>query len=286
MTLDLSESNKNVDGKGLNPNATTVINDIFKISNQGTQPVGVWLEINPVQKNNRNVVSLYRDSAQNAPVTGPDNAICLGVGDHICIGLVARTEGVSPDDYGNLFEPVEGEDGPQMVVHADADATCGDPSSPPDPNERRLDTGEAGWQVTSGPGINDEDTPISAEMVNPPDAWATSEEASWVDPFGTGGLKDDPANDDEPYVYELEFEVNAGRRELAIEEYGSDNPVEFFLENESIGGFDGEGGFAPLKSDISNRSLEGGTYTLRAEVINLQGSNRNPTGLLVAARLK
>jgi len=285
MTLDLSDSNDNVGGSGLNSDATTVINDVFEICNQGTQPVGVWLETNPVKNGNDNdAVSFYRDSAQNAPVTGADNALCLDTGQCICVGLVARTQGINPDDFQNLFRSVDSADGAQMLVHADAEASCGEPAYPPEPSPRRLDTGTANWHVTDGPTISD--TRDARVIDDPPSAWATSDQSDWVDPFGTGGLESDPADDESPYVYELDFEVDAGRRDLVFEAYGADNPVEFFLDGNSVGGYSREEAFDPLRSDVPTQSVNAGTHTLRAEVINLSGSNRNPTGLLVAARLE
>ncbi|QSG16013.1 DUF1102 domain-containing protein [Halapricum desulfuricans] len=285
MTLNLSDSNNNVAGSGLNPDATTVIHNIFEICNQGTQSVGVWLETNPVENDNGDdAVSLYRDSTQNAPVTGADNAICLDTGQCICVGLVARTQGIDPDEFQNLFQPVDEDGEHQMLVHADAEASCGEPAFPPEPSARRLDTGTANWKVTSGPTLSD--TRDAQVITDPPSAWDTSNQANWVDPFGTGGLESDPADDEVPYVYELDFEVDAGSRDLVIEEYGADNPVEFFLDESSIGGYSGEEAFDPLRSDIPTQSVNAGTHTLRAEVTNLTGSNGNPTGLLVAARLE
>ena len=41
IEFDIDEDAEGVDGSGLNPNATTVIAEIFDIENQGTQEVGV-----------------------------------------------------------------------------------------------------------------------------------------------------------------------------------------------------------------------------------------------------
>jgi hypothetical protein len=290
LSVDLSESNENVLGDGANADATTVIDDIFEICNQGTQPVGVWLETNPVQNGNGNdAVSFYRDSDQSAPVTTQSNALCLDTGECICVGLVARTHGIDPDDYTNLFQPVEGANGDEMIVNAVADVACSEPVSPPNPEPRRLDTGSGLWEVKALPSnaTAPEQIPYTAKVIEePPSAWDTSNSAEWVDPFGTGGLQSDPASHDEPYVYELEFDVQAGSRQLIIEEYGADNPVEFFLGENSIGGYSGEKAYSPLRDNISAQSVLSGNHTLRAEVFNQPGSGNNPTGLYVAARLE
>jgi hypothetical protein len=280
LSLALSSDNPTDEGgEGVNPDATTVINDVFEICNQGTQPVGVWLNIDPVQNGNGDdAISLYQDGDQSLPIVGQDNAVCLGVGDCVCIGIVTRTQGIDADT--NLLNKVAGDS--EMVVNADADVSC----SPPLSGEpRRLDTGTADWKVTELPSEvsppSGESLSYDARVVNPPSAWDTSNTAEWVDPFGDGGLQGDPVGD---YAYELDFEVVAGSRELVIEAYGADNPVEFFLDGTSIGGFPGEEAYDPLRSDIPNQTVLGGNHTLRAEVENQdQGS---PTGLLVAARLE
>jgi len=283
-TLDLALSSNhptNEGGEGVNPDATTVIDDVFEICNQGTQPVGVWLNVDPVQNGNGDdAISLYQDSQQNSPIVGEDNAVCLGPGECICVGIVTRTQGLDPDNVDNLLSPVANDS--EMVVHADADVSCSPPLSG---GPRRLDTVEADWKVESLPGgassPSGESLAYDAKVVNPPSDWDTSTQADWVDPFGDGGLQGDPVGD---YVYEVDFEVVAGSRELVIEAYGADNPVEFFLDGTSIGGYSGEVAYDPLRSDISSQTVLGGNHTLRAEVENQdQGS---PTGLLVAARLE
>ena len=46
VSLDFSSSNNSNDlGNGFNPDATTRINDLLQVSNQGTQPVNFWVNI-------------------------------------------------------------------------------------------------------------------------------------------------------------------------------------------------------------------------------------------------
>jgi hypothetical protein len=42
--LDFTDANENADGEGFNPQARTVVEDAFSITNQSTKPVYVWLE--------------------------------------------------------------------------------------------------------------------------------------------------------------------------------------------------------------------------------------------------
>jgi hypothetical protein len=131
LALNLSSDSQTANGgQGVNPEATTVIRDVFEICNQGTQTVGVWLEIDPIENGNGNdAVTLTRDGEL---IVGEDNAVCLDPGDCVCVGIEARTQGIA-DDVNNLFQPVS--DGSEVVVHADADAECTLPGIGPAPSD-------------------------------------------------------------------------------------------------------------------------------------------------------
>jgi hypothetical protein len=284
FSISLSGDNDNDPpaGSGVNQYAVSRFDNVFEVCNQGTQPVGVWLDIDPVQNGNGNdAVSLYQDSQANAPIVGEDNAVCLAPGDCVCVGLVARTAGLD-SSVNNLFQTVSGNS--ELVVNADADATesCSQPGSV---STRRLDTGEGGWRVLSGPGVG---SPSAATHITSPNsAYANSNEAHWIGPFDDDASNDDPVSDTEPFVYEREFSVNAGSRTLVIEEYGADNPVEFFLDGTSIEGPTGSETFRPPLETGPSVSVTGGSHTLLAEVYNEPNVNgQNPTALLVAARLE
>lgn len=286
LTVDLSPSSPTAaGGEGVNADATTVFDDVFELVNQGTQPVGVWLDVAPVQNGRGNpAVEFYRDGDRSTDIVGPSNAACLGVGESVCVGFVTRTYGMSSGD--SLLASVS--DGSEMVVHADADVGCGEgPPIGEIDQPRSLSTGTADWLVTSLPETDKEHPtpPYGAYVVDdPPDAWATAPEgSSWVDPFGDGGLVSDPASET-PYVYELEFFVPTPKT-LVVDAYGSDNPIELYLDGRKIGGSNGANAYDSLRTDVGDQALEPGRYTLRAVVTNEPGSGRNPTGLLVSARL-
>jgi hypothetical protein len=277
VALDVSASNDALLGAGVNADALTVVDDVLEVENQGTQPVGVWLDPpEPVDDANGDpAVEFYRGGDPDAGVVGESDAVCLGVGEAVCVGFLTRTHGLSPGDA--LFESGSAGD---LVVNADAAVACGGtpPSTP-----RRLSTGVADWRVT---GVPDEKsagatTPRDATVVTPPSAWVTSTaDAAWVDPFGDGGTTSDPEG---TYEYELAFD---GPGALVVEEYASDNPVEFSLDGTPIGGTDDPRAYRTLRSNVPAQSVGAGTHTLRAVVENAPASSDNPTGLLVAARLE
>ncbi|MFC6987982.1 hypothetical protein ACFQJD_03265 [Haloplanus sp. GCM10025708] len=101
----------------MNPDATTVFDDVFEISNQGTQPVDVWIDVAPVQNENGDpAIDFYRGGDPSSEVVGQANAVTLDIGEDICVGLVTRTYGLDPGT--SLLFPVS--EGAEMLVHADA----------------------------------------------------------------------------------------------------------------------------------------------------------------------
>jgi hypothetical protein len=282
--INLSPSNTQVPGSGVNNDAVSVFDDVFEIANQGTQPVGVWIDADPARDRNGDpVVEFYRNGDRSTEIIGQENAVCLGVGEGICVGLRTDTRSERFDPGDRLLNIVDGEH--ELIVNADATVAC-DTGIPTDGGPLRLSTGVADWQVVEVPPSATDDapsTPYDAKVIDSPSAWETSDtDAEWVDPFGTGGLQNDPADADDPYAYELELPASGT---LVVEEYGSDNPVEFFLNGSSIGGSGGQSAFSSLRSDVPDQTVSSGD-TLRAEVTNNPGSSGNPTGLLVAARLE
>ena len=281
-SIDLSSSNTQVPGSGVNNDAVSVFDDVFRIANQGTQPVGVWLDADPAtDRNGDPVVEFYRNGDRSTEIIGQGNAVCLGVGEDICVGLRTDTRSERFDPGDRLLDLVGG--GHELIVNADATVAC-DAGTPTGGGPLRLNTGIADWQVVEVPPSATDDTPSTpydAEVIDPPSSvWATSgADAEWVDPFGTGGLNTDPGG---AYAYELEIPASGT---LVIEEYGSDNPVELFLDGSSIGGSGGQSAFESLRSDVPDQTVSSGD-ALRAEVTNNSGSSGTPTGLLVAARLE
>jgi hypothetical protein len=149
-TLDISPSNDDV-GNGVNPDAETVIHNVIELTNQGTQPVGVWLDVDPVEKEiqgepNKGRVQFYLNSDRGTEIVGVDNAKCLGVGESICIGLYVDTRGLRSG--ADLFNSVSGDH--EMVVNADVDVACDVPGTgEPDDPARTLYLSDSGPDPTN-----------------------------------------------------------------------------------------------------------------------------------------
>ncbi|RCU47375.1 DUF1102 domain-containing protein [Haloplanus salinus] len=143
LSIDISDGNDNVLGNGVNPNATTVFDDLFRIENQGTQTIYVWIlesggrngskrhafyagsweqggtsarAISLADYNN-GVGTLKRDGRQRQPQfdAGIDTAaVELGVGEFVDVGLVVDT----PE--GSAGSAIL-KDGQTMTINATAD---------------------------------------------------------------------------------------------------------------------------------------------------------------------
>ncbi|AKH96611.1 LamG domain-containing protein [Halanaeroarchaeum sulfurireducens] len=147
MAIDLSKSNGNLTGEGVNPEALSVFDNVFQIANQGTQDVCIDFEVDvPKIPSDANVpdrydfgagdpaVVFYRGASRDEYVinnrldTDRDGAIKLPIdnGNAECIGFEVRAFGF--DSGTDLF------DGVDMTIRADANANCGaageDPADP------------------------------------------------------------------------------------------------------------------------------------------------------------
>jgi SOS response regulatory protein OraA/RecX len=78
-------------GNGVNKNAVTVVRDIFTITNQGSQSVGVWLT------DSSNVVT-FETGTKKKVLEGRKNAITLKPGTTLHVGLTVDTRGKTKDD--------------------------------------------------------------------------------------------------------------------------------------------------------------------------------------------
>jgi hypothetical protein len=121
--IDVTASNGNIDGSGVNAEATTVADGVLSIRNQGTQPVGVWLDVDPVEDGSgTDRLQFYVDGDRSTEIVGQANAVCLGVGESVCVGFSADTHGVSSTSALVTDDA--------MVVNADAGVGCSTGSVP------------------------------------------------------------------------------------------------------------------------------------------------------------
>ncbi|MFC7226409.1 hypothetical protein N0B31_03260 [Salinirubellus salinus] len=87
--LDLSTDS----GSGVNPNAVTQIDEVLRVMNQGTQPVGFYVEDTDGNGSNSDVVTF---EANGDSVEGSGNAVVLEVGESLVLDIEVDTEG-EPD---------------------------------------------------------------------------------------------------------------------------------------------------------------------------------------------
>ena len=93
-------------GEGINNNAVTTFDQVFKLKNHGTQSVNIWFE------HSLPGVTFYRFNPDSNSLDGPSNAkIGLQEGGHMKIGVEidTRVEGTDSDFGGTV------------TVHADVD---------------------------------------------------------------------------------------------------------------------------------------------------------------------
>ncbi|WP_148094128.1 hypothetical protein [Halocatena pleomorpha] len=95
LTLSEAVSTENASGEGLNPGAVTTVENVFTITNQGTQPIGLWL------MDGSDAVTFTVDGQS---IEGQRNAIALGTGDTKPVGVEIDTR--NADVNQNLLESV------------------------------------------------------------------------------------------------------------------------------------------------------------------------------------
>ncbi|WP_178916364.1 DUF1102 domain-containing protein [Natronomonas gomsonensis] len=155
MAIDLSESNNQIDGEGVNPDALTKIRDVFQIKNQGTQETAVWIDVDPVEDR----VEFYLheqelDENENAKIIGYDNRVCLDVGDSVCVSMDIDTRGLgsdftNEDGVNNLMKKL-GDSDHEMVINAMA-GEC-----PVEGSEGSSEpTSDTLWGITRGNGAGE-----------------------------------------------------------------------------------------------------------------------------------
>ena len=96
LALNFDGSADGVDGQGFNAEATTRVDEVFTITNQGTQKVGVYIEEFETI-DNVDIAFLAQNGAETSLV-GADAAVGLPVGESIPVGLVADVGDVAPTE--------------------------------------------------------------------------------------------------------------------------------------------------------------------------------------------
>ena len=118
LALNFDGSAEGVDGQGFNAEATTRVDEVFTITNQGTQTVGVYIEEFETTADGVDVAFLEQESDPETSIVGPESAVELPVGEPVPVGVVVNARGSGPvsgvieDDTITIVAIVEEEDAP------------------------------------------------------------------------------------------------------------------------------------------------------------------------------
>ena len=102
LALNFDGSAEDVDGQGFNAEATTRVDEVFTITNQGTQKVGVYIEEFETI-DNVDIAFIAQNGAETSLV-GADAAVGLPVGESIPVGLVADVGDVAPTEGDGVID--------------------------------------------------------------------------------------------------------------------------------------------------------------------------------------
>ncbi|UPM41660.1 hypothetical protein [Halocatena salina] len=140
LTLSEAVSTENASGEGLNPGAVTTVENVFTITNQGTQSVGLWL------MDGSDAVTFTVDGQS---IEGQGNAIALGTGDTKPVSVEIDTR--NADVNQNLLESV--------TFEADTDVNGQDVSEQMDDSSGEMDESESNDEQSG----ESQSTPTSKE---------------------------------------------------------------------------------------------------------------------------
>lgn len=104
-TLSISIDETSVGGKGVNEQAVTFFDDLFSITNQGTEPAWVWIKsniqgVNYYNSNDNEVISIDQGHPKNAGYGDREVVQYVKVGEGFNVGLTINTIGTPNDRSG------------------------------------------------------------------------------------------------------------------------------------------------------------------------------------------
>ena len=105
LVVNLNEKAEGVTDEGVNPDAVSSFDNVFTITNQGTEPVKVWIE-----DQSENVAFYVGGDTANRP-DSQGGAITVGVGESKQVGVM-----VDATDQGAGTQFLDGDD--DMIIHA------------------------------------------------------------------------------------------------------------------------------------------------------------------------
>jgi hypothetical protein len=111
LVISVDGTFNNQGATGVNLNALTEIDNVFSITNQGTQPVEVWIAVNATS-GNEDVVTFHGGSDTSASPLDENNKVSLGTGSSVNVSMSIDTRGVSLSDDEDIITGI--------TVHANA----------------------------------------------------------------------------------------------------------------------------------------------------------------------
>ncbi|WP_136718161.1 right-handed parallel beta-helix repeat-containing protein [Halorientalis salina] len=107
--LELDFTGTDAGGGGLGTDSTYRFDDVFEVTNQGTQPVGVWLSVSGSTFDDDNLW-FYQDGAESSKLQGEgDGVVEIDPGAGVSLGVYVDTHGLDTDTWDV-----------DVTVHADA----------------------------------------------------------------------------------------------------------------------------------------------------------------------
>lgn len=124
LEVQISEENNRIQGEGVNLDARTNLGEVFRITNQGTQPVGVWIE------HDSNYIEFTTNGKRLDDSASP---VFVEAGNSLPVCILVNTRQYG-EGTGTLLE--------EVTIHADANPDSNHPA-PRDINATRTIEDEA-----------------------------------------------------------------------------------------------------------------------------------------------
>jgi hypothetical protein len=113
--MEIAFGSNDAGGQGVNPNSVNYFDDVFALTNQGTEPLSIWVELGGGLDDHLDVYPIAGNYGRDDSLVGESNAFsaswATGVGSTLRIGIMIDTTDVDSEN-----EVLEG----SITVHAEA----------------------------------------------------------------------------------------------------------------------------------------------------------------------
>ena len=99
LVIDLTADNNAIDGDGVNPEAFTVVHDVFTLAYTGEELAHVWLE------HDSDAVEFYANGDETDSIEGETNNVTLAPNESVAVGFTADSRDHEPTE--SLIESIE-----------------------------------------------------------------------------------------------------------------------------------------------------------------------------------